>query len=180
MNDKWVSTRGFLELCEKHSDWRGSVVDGEGKTVSSRMLEVDGGICLMSDSNGFLFRKRGILPLLAAVLLLASCSSNIYMGIPLTEGAGDPALRSLAERASVGDKQAQLNLGIRYEEGLGVKRDLAMAKRLYRLAASDSGGTVWVYTPPVGNGTRGRVLPVDRGAKVQGLKEAQSRLAGLE
>lgn len=134
----------------------------------------------MIDSRAFRSGNAGIVPVLAAALLLGACVGNSYMGIPLTEGAGDPTLRSLAQRASVGDKQAQLDLGIRYEEGLGVRRDLAKAKRLYRLAASNSGGTIWIYTPPVGNGTRGRVLQVDRGAKVGGLKEAQSRLAGLE
>ncbi|WP_144243880.1 SEL1-like repeat protein [Sphingopyxis sp. MWB1] len=132
----------------------------------------------MSDSNGFLFRKH-ILSQLAAVLLLASCSSNVYMGISLTEGVGDPELRSLAQRASVGDKQAQLDLGIRYEQGNGVERDLAQAKRLYRLAASDSGGRMWVYIPGV-SGSSGRVMQVGDAPFQVGLEAAQKRLEVLD
>ena len=134
----------------------------------------------MDDSCALRFGNAGILPLLVAGLLLTACTNNSYMGIPLAEGTGGPALRALAQRAAAGDKQAQLDLGIRYEEGRGVIRNVTRAKRLYRLAAADSGGTLWVYTPSVGNGNRGRVLPIDRGAKVDGLKEARARLEALQ
>ena len=103
--------------------------------------------------------------LLAAALLIGGCASQQYMGVSLKPGGADPAVQALAARASAGDKQAQLDLGIRFEEGAGVARDLTSAKKLYRQAASDSGGTIWVYTPPVGNGTRGRVVPVQYGAR---------------
>lgn len=133
----------------------------------------------MSDSSGFRSGRLGILPPLAAALLLTACTNNAYMGIPLAEGIGDPALRSLAQRAAAGDKQAQLDLGIRYEEGDGIERDLHFAKKLYQLAASDSGGVLWVYSPPVGNGTSGRVIPVRSGHNNLGLPEAKSRLSEL-
>ncbi len=90
------------------------------------------------------------------------------------------SLQSLARRAQAGDKQAQLELGIRFEEGRGVERDLKKAKKLYGKAASDSGGTIWVYSPPVGNGTSGRVIPVNTGAKQSGLAEAKRRLEALK
>lgn len=102
------------------------------------------------------------------------------MGIPLTGGADDPALQSLAQRAAAGDKQARLNLGIRYEEGRGVPVDLTRAESLYRSAASDDPQQNWVYTPPVGAGTSGRVIAVDRPAAKPGLLEAQQRLQQLE
>lgn len=133
----------------------------------------------MHDSSGFRSRKAGILPVLAAALSLSACTSNVYMGIPLTDGSGDLALRSLAQSAAAGDKQAQLDLGIRYEEGNGVERDLRIAKKLYQLAATDSGGTLWVYSPPVGNGTSGRVIPMRSSHKNFGLIEAKSRLTNL-
>lgn len=120
-----------------------------------------------------------MLPLLATFLMLPACSSQAFMGIPLT-GGSDPTLRSLAQRAMAGDKQAQLDLGIVYEEGLGTPVNIAKAKKLYRLASTDSGGTLWVYSPPVGNGTNGRVIPVDNGPKIDGLDEARLRLARLE
>ena len=118
--------------------------------------------------------------LLAAALLIGGCASQQYMGVSLKPGGADPAVQALAARASAGDKQAQLDLGIRFEEGAGVARDLTAAKKLYRQAASDSGGTIWVYTPPVGNGTSGRVVPVQSGPKQYGISEAQRRLKTLE
>jgi len=133
----------------------------------------------MSDSRASRLGKAGLLPLLAAVLMLHACASKVYMGIPLT-GGGDPTLRSLAQRASAGDKQAQLDLGIRYEEGRGVPVDVPKAKKLYRLAAADSGARSWVYSPPTGNGTAGRVIPIKGGPVRSGLVEARSRLARLE
>jgi hypothetical protein len=89
-------------------------------------------------------------------------------------------LPDLARMAQGGDKHAQLELGIRFEEGRGVERDLDKAKKLYRLAASDSGGRIWVYSPPVGNGTKGRVIPVDAWPKFAGLTAARKRLEGIE
>jgi hypothetical protein len=118
--------------------------------------------------------------LLAAALLIGGCASQQYMGVSLKPGGADPAVQALAVRASTGDKQAQLDLGIRFEEGAGVARDLDTAKKLYRQAASDSGGTIWVYTPPVGNGTSGRVVPVESGTKQYGLAAAQRRLGALK
>ena len=102
------------------------------------------------------------------------------MGVSLKPGGADPAVQALAARASIGDKQAQLDLGIRFEEGAGVARDLTAAKKLYRQAASDSGGTIWVYTPPVGNGTSGRVVPISKGEKSLGLAEAKKRFEKVD
>jgi len=94
-----------------------------------------------------------------------------YAAMPLT---------ALASEAQGGSKQAQMELGIRFEEGRGVERDLGKARKLYGSAASDSGGTIWVYSPPVGNGTSGRTIPVNTGPKRSGLAEAKRRLEGLE
>ena len=127
---------------------------------------------------------------LTAMLLgagLAACattgSPGSYMGIDLTSPAPASSvaaeLKSLARRAQAGDKHAQLELGIRFEEGNGVERDLKRAKGLYRAAATDSGGTIWVYSPPVGN-SPGRTIPINKGPKQLGLAKAKERLEGLE
>jgi hypothetical protein len=79
------------------------------------------------------------------------------MGIPLASGAADPELQALARRAQSGDKQAQLELGIRYEEGRGVRTDYELAERLYRTASGPS-GPAFVYAPPARRGEAGRVL----------------------
>jgi hypothetical protein len=89
-------------------------------------------------------------------------------------------LPDLARMAQGGNKYAQLELGIRFEEGRGVERDLGRARKQCRLAASDSGGRIWVYSPPVGNGTKGRVIPVDAGARQVGLVAARVRLKVMQ
>ena len=121
---------------------------------------------------------RGIM-VAAVSLLLSACMNNTYMGIPLATGKGDLAIQELALRARGGDKQAQLDLGIRFETGDGVPVDFSRAKSLYRLAASDSGGAVWVYVPSVGNGTSGRTVLVENGRRQMGLREAKRRLEAL-
>jgi hypothetical protein len=145
--------------------------NGEGERVPAKM-SVAGlrprGIRMMRRSIG------------AALLFAASaCASHSYMGITLRPGQAPPELQDLARRAQAGDKQAQLDLGIRFEEGVGVAVDRKRAIRLYRQAASDSGGTIWVYSPPVGNGTTGRVIQVDQGVRQRGLSEAEDRLSQI-
>lgn len=84
----------------------------------------------------------------------------------------------LARQAKGGDRHAMLHLGIAFEEGRGLPRDLKKARKLYRMAAADSGGTMWIYVPGVGNAP-GRVMPFDRGPFVPGLAEAKERLSAM-
>lgn len=102
------------------------------------------------------------------------------MGISLNPDGAPGEIQHLAERAMAGDKNAQLELGILYQEGRGVPINLRTAKRLYVLAARDSGGTAWIYAPSVQTGQPGRVLQISRGAKKNGLDQAKRRLATLE
>jgi hypothetical protein len=114
-------------------------------------------------------------------IALASCAAPAsYMGISLASGATADDLQGLAQRAQAGDKQAQLALGIAYEEGRGVPVDLKRAARLYGLAAANIGGTTWVYAPSAVNGTSGRIIPVNIGTMQSGLPEARDRLSRLE
>ncbi len=118
---------------------------------------------------------------LLVITALAGCAvPTHYMGIALTPGAAPPALQGFAERAQSGDKAAQLALGIAFEEVQGVPIDLTRAKTLYRLAAANSGGTIYVYQAPVRKGGRGGVIPVNLGPVVAGLAEARARLAALK
>jgi hypothetical protein len=119
----------------------------------------------------------------AAVMSLAAataCAAQSYMGIPLVPGQASPEIQSLARRAQSGDKQAQLDLGIRLEEGNGVPVDRKRAIRLYRQAASDSGGTIWIYVPPSGMASTGRVMPFSSGRRLAGLVAAKLRLKAIE
>ena len=101
------------------------------------------------------------------------------MGIPLGAGLADPGVQQLAQRARSGDKQAQLDLGIAYEEGRGVARDLLRAERMYMLAAADIEGRKWIYLPPVTRVGSGRTIPIEQGARQPGLADAARRLEAL-
>ncbi len=83
----------------------------------------------------------------------------------------------LAGLAWATNRPAALELGIRFEEGRGVPRDIEKARKLYKIAATQTGGTLFVYMPKVGN-TPGHVMPVETPIEY-GLPEAQRRLAAL-
>ncbi|TFI56527.1 sel1 repeat family protein [Sphingomonas parva] len=122
--------------------------------------------------------RIGILALLSSAALTA-CAASSYAGIPLRPGGADAALQDLARRAQSGDKQAQLDLGIRYEEGRGVPVDLKRARRLYAAAATTSGGTQLSHFPATPK-TPAAAVPIDTGPRQDGLSAARARLAALD
>lgn len=109
--------------------------------------------------------------------LSAAACSGPYLGID--RASLDPSAQALLDRASAGDKEAQFRLGILYTYGNGVPSDCQKAFKLLRQAASRSGGTTWIYSPPVAKGGRGRVIPFDQGPKRAGLDSADSALREL-
>lgn len=118
-------------------------------------------------------------PIVCAALGLTACApGDYYAGISRRPGVAPVDLPRLASRAQAGDQQAQLELGIRYEEGVGVPVDRKRAASLYRQAAADSGGPLWVYRPPVG-AAAGRIVPVDGGLARAGLPDAKERVRRL-
>lgn len=125
--------------------------------------------------------KHAAIALAAAMtLFLSGCGpATSYQGISLQRGAAAPEVQALAVRAAGGDKQAQLDLGMRFEAGHGVPLDWERAERLYRTAAAQSGGTTMVYVPATRRGGTGTVMPVSSGPVVPGLPEARVRLEAL-
>lgn len=117
---------------------------------------------------------------LALPLLAAACAPSSYMGISLREGAAPAELQQLAMRARAGDKQAQLDLGIRFEEGKGVPADRRWAAFLYFSAATGSDGSQWVYAPPISGEQYGGAIAYGSGSKQAGLPEAAKRLRRFE
>lgn len=117
---------------------------------------------------------RGRWYLFLLSLAIGGCSGR-YMGLDASLLDRETAL--LAQRAQLGDKQAQFELGQRFAAGNGVPRDCEKAIALTRRAASPAGGTLWVYSPPVTQGGRGQVIPVDRGPVQPGLSAAAKALA---
>jgi len=132
-------------------------------------------------ARGAAWRWLGVTLSACLATVVAGCTiSSSYMGLSLAPGAVSTDVQALALRASQGDKLAALELGKRFEAGDGVPRDRVRAIRLYRVAASDSGGTLWVYAPSPGGSASGRVIPVDRGPRVAGLAEARRKLQELQ
>lgn len=129
----------------------------------------------MRGAGGNHGKTRALATCLALSLTSACAARTSYMGISLRPGEAPADVQALAQRARGGDKQAQLELGIAFEEGREVFRDLGKARALYRLASTDS-RAVWVYTPSPGNGAPSRVESVDVGTHQHGLQEAKSRL----
>lgn len=125
-------------------------------------------------------RFPSVLASLLMSVVMSGCTTSSYMGIGFGPGVADPALQQLAQRARRGDKQAQLELGIKFEEGRGVARNLVTARKLYRLAAADSRRQVWVYVPSVGGNRSGMVNPYNGSPTQPGLTEARRRLAGSD
>lgn len=114
-------------------------------------------------------------------MLAAGCASTLGWSSLKLDVASMPAeLRPLAEKAQAGDKQAQLALGVAYEEGRGVPEDRERARMLYRMAAQDEPGTQWVYAPSPGGGAPAMVMPIKSGVPQMGLKEAGRRLKAME
>lgn len=85
-------------------------------------------------------------------LLLSGCAASSYQGIPLRAGAADSELQALAARAMSGEKRAQLELGVRFEEGRGVPVDLDRARTLYLSAADNAPLATTAYVPGAGGG----------------------------
>jgi hypothetical protein len=122
-----------------------------------------------------------LIALCSVLLVLAACSApSRYMGIGFAPGLASQELQALAQRAQAVEKQAQLDLGIAFEEGRAVNVDLHKARKLYRLASKSSGGTTWVYVPSARQGQAGRVMPVNMGLRQVGLAEAKIRLEKVQ
>ncbi len=119
--------------------------------------------------------------LLAGGLVLVGCAApTSYAGIFLVPGAADPELQNLAQIARSGDKQAQLELGIRFEEGVGVAVDLKRAERFYRMAASNSAKMAYVYSPPTSKNDQGRIILIKSSNNSYGLETEKRRLEELK
>ena len=114
--------------------------------------------------------------LLAAALLLSGCASQQYMGVSLKTGGADPAVQALAARASTGDKQAQLELGIRFLNGQGMTADERRACNLFRMSSRGTSGQLWIYTPSPGGGAPAHVLPIQTATPSAGLAAARAWL----
>ncbi|MEO0870714.1 MAG: hypothetical protein AAFY19_01965 [Pseudomonadota bacterium] len=132
------------------------------------------------------FRRFGtspilVIPIFIAFFCSACTSSSTYYGIGIgssKEGASIEAaqIQEIARRASRGDKEAQLELAIRFEEGDGVEKDIKSALDLLRQAAQESQISSTIFIPDGGAVRAERVFAGIR----PGNQQAQQRLKRLE
>jgi hypothetical protein len=117
--------------------------------------------------------------LLCGAALAGGCSASSYVGIPLAAGAADSQLQELARRARAGDAHAQLELGIRFEEGRGVEADAERALTLYRRAARGGDLSRMAYVPGHSGRPGSWTILSGGGGGGPGLPEAEFRLFAL-
>ena len=86
-------------------------------------------------------------------------------------------LRTLKRQAALGGKQAQLELGSRYERGDGVPRDLSRAARLFAAAGTNTSGSRMMFVPQR-NGSVSAV-PAAEGLAIPALPAAREQLLRL-
>lgn len=113
----------------------------------------------------------------AALLLACSSSGQTYAGIDMRQGAAPQDVQDLAARAKAGDKEAQFDLGERYETGNGVLKDMRLAKTLFLAAAQDVGDLL-AYSPPVGR-SPARIITL-KSQRAPGLDKAKQKLSRPE
>lgn len=112
---------------------------------------------------------------------LIACSSNReYFGIELNYSGPPTEVQQLAQLAATGDKQAQLQLGVHFEEGEGVEQSYRTARELYSLAAEPIGGVIYVYRASITEDDAVSIATIDLGPRVSGLSEAARRISELD
>lgn len=144
-----------------------------GSGCRAKRIHAESEGAAMIQANG---TSRALSTLMAAALMISGCACHSYMGVSLKPGSAEPAVQALAARASAGEKQAQLDLGIRFLNGQGIAADERRACDLFRLSASDTRGPLWIYTPSPGGGAPAHVLPVQNATPTAGLASARAWL----
>ena len=110
---------------------------------------------------------RIVLPVLFAASLAGCAPGSHYLGIDLRVGARDPELQQLAARARSGGRREKLELGILFEEGRGVPRDVAVARRLYEDAVFSEELMDLIVLPEASQGQIPVVIPYVARAREQ-------------
>ncbi len=124
---------------------------------------------------------KGII-LIAALLIsipTMGCAQSDYYGISLKPVADiqPTKIQSLASRAKSGDRQAQLELGVYFEWGYRVPRNINIARQLYKSAATEKRVKQTIFIP---DGDIIKSETIDTGKISQGLAEAKTRLEALD
>jgi hypothetical protein len=73
-------------------------------------------------------------------------------------------------------KEQALELALRMRVGIGAPKRPGVALKVYEQLARTTGGTIYVYSPPVGSEGAGRVIPVNTGPAIPGDGHAMREL----
>lgn len=108
-------------------------------------------------------------------LWLSACMDSSYRLAAYTNINASPEVLELIKLARSGDKRAQLELGVRFEEGDGVPISLDQAIRFYRYAANDTGGIRPIFVP--GRGLAATIVSSGRRVSAEAAARARVRQA---
>jgi TPR repeat protein len=78
--------------------------------------------------------------------------------------------------AASGDTDTALEMALRLRAGMGLPRRPAVARRVYAALVVAKGGTIYVYSPPVGSESAGRTIAVNTGPVIPGDARAMREL----
>ncbi|MEH6661716.1 MAG: hypothetical protein V7679_08720 [Parasphingorhabdus sp.] len=125
---------------------------------------------------------RVLTPIALLTGLLAGCAApTSYMGIDLSTPV-DPRriieydIQRQAQRAKSGNKWSQFVLGLHFEEGVGVEKNIATALKLYAAAGSGGSGKLTIFIPQDGIV---QAQTVNTGKPTKGLRLAEYKYALL-
>jgi TPR repeat protein len=134
----------------------------------------DVGGCLL-----FALRECALASVFFASVPLMSCSAHSGRDLVPGEAGRVAAVDALSKRSASGDRGAQYELAVRFEEGRGVPVDTRRAIALYTLFLT-AGETRLIYLPSAGGQSKSSVLPVQDVQFLRHSKDAQRRLARLK
>jgi hypothetical protein len=120
------------------------------------------------------------IPLIAAAFALHGCATHSHAALFDVGFGASAELQALSTRAAAGDKWAQYELGLLFEQGQGVPANRGRAMQLYALAGRDDPGKMTIYVPSSKSGGKSSLQTFDSGRRAKGLAVARDRLKQMQ
>ena len=171
------------DLRELGTDLRMCLLDDNAIRCSSRIVKVWWGRMAGETSRWRMWRAQPIwlrvTVLVSVALLSTGCATRSYMGISLVPGQAPTELQRTAALARFGDKMAQYELGLRFEEGRDVPVDYQAARLLFSQAATSRPNLTQLYIPDNSRKYGGYTSAVDNKLPQPGIPQAVEHLKRL-
>jgi TPR repeat protein len=113
-----------------------------------------------------------------------ACAGKLNIGPMLVLGpapllidalSGPDAKAAACVLAASGSNDTALEMALRLRAGIGLPKRPAVARRVYEALVQPKGGTIYVYSPPVGQ-SPGRTIAINNGPVVPGDARAMREL----